>query len=158
MTSGLPTSEKSSHTERAAKQNYRRDAASAEERREETQRVGTAVISSAIRVHRALGPGLLESAYQKCLAYELTDAGLNIQCEVPLPVTYRGIEIGVGYRLDMLVESCVAVENKAVESILPIHRAQLLTYLRLADLRLGYLLNWHVALMKRGIVRMVHNL
>jgi GxxExxY protein len=158
MMAGLPKPEKRSHTERAGIQDYRRDAESAEERREEIQRVGTAVIDSAIRVHRALGPGLLESAYQKCLAYELTDAGFIVQCEVPLPVTYRGIDIGVGYRIDMLVESQIAVENKTVESILPIHRAQLLTYLRLADLRLGYLLNWHVSLMKNGIVRMVNNL
>ena len=116
------------------------------------------IVDSAIKVHRALGPGLLESAYQVCLAYELRSAGLEVKCEVPLPVQYGEIRVDAGYRIDMLVNDCVVIENKAVERILPIHAAQLLTYLRLSDRRLGFLLNWHVKLMKQGIKRFVNNL
>ena len=116
------------------------------------------IVDSAIKVHRALGPGLLESAYQVCLAYELRSAGLKVKCEVPLPVQYGEIRVDAGYRIDMLVNDCVVIENKAVERILPIHAAQLLTYLRLSDRRLGFLLNWHVKLMKQGIKRFVNNL
>ena len=111
-----------------------------------------------LRCTRGLGPGLLESAYQACLAYELRSAGLGVKCEVPLPVQYGKIHIDAGYRIDMLVNECVVIENKAVERILPIHAAQLLTYLRLSDRRLGFLLNWHVKLMKQGIKRYVNNL
>ncbi len=144
--------------QRPEKELNRRDAENAEESRDKIQSVGTVVVDSAIRVHQALGPGLLESAYQKCLEYELKRAGLTVKCEVPVPVVYRGIEIQVGYRMDMFIESCVVVENKAVEKILPIHYSQLLTYLRLTATRLGYLLNWNVPLMKDGITRMVNNL
>ncbi len=116
------------------------------------------IVDSAIRVHRKLGPGLLESAYQQCLAYELRKRGLVVECEVPLPIVYDDQEIEVGYRIDMLIDGCTIVENKAVEKILPIHEAQLLTYLKLKDYRLGFLLNWNVSLMKNGIKRMVNNL
>jgi GxxExxY protein len=120
--------------------------------------VGREVVDAAIKVHRSLGPGLLESAYQACLAYELRKRGLRVTCEVLLPVLYDGQQIDAGYRIDMLVEERVIVENKAVERLLPIHQAQLLTYLKLRDCRLGYLLNWNVPLMKQGIKRMVNRL
>jgi GxxExxY protein len=120
--------------------------------------VGRQIVDASIKVHRALGPGLLESAYQHCLAYELSKRGLQVECEVQLPVVYDGVQIDAGYRLDMLVEGSVIVENKAVERLLPVHEAQLLTYLKLHDRRLGYLLNWNVPLMKQGIKRMVNKL
>ena len=122
------------------------------------EEVGRNIVDAAIKVHRALGPGLLESAYQKCLTYELGKRNLSVECEVVLPVVYDGQRIDAGYRIDMFVEDCVIVENKAVEQLLPIHEAQLLTYLKLQDCRLGFLLNWNVPLMKRGIKRMVNNL
>ena len=116
------------------------------------------IVDAAIKVHRALGPGLLESAYQTCLTHELRKRGLRVDCEVLLPVVYDGIQLDAGYRIDMLVEACIIVENKAVEKLLPIHQAQLLTYLKLQDCRLGFLLNWNVPLMKQGIKRMANNL
>jgi GxxExxY protein len=119
---------------------------------EETAKI---IVDAAIKVHRALGPGLLESAYQKCLSYELTQRGRLVECELTLPVIYEGVQIDAGFRPDMRIDTCVLVENKAVEHILPIHRAQLLTYLRLSKLRLGLLLNWNVKLMKNGIERMI---
>ena len=120
--------------------------------------VGRHVVSSAIKVHTALGPGLLESAYQKCLAYELRGKGLKVECELVLPIKYEAVQLDAGYRIDMFVERQIIIENKTVEKLLPIHEAQLLTYLRLKGLRLGFLLNWNVALMKHGIKRMVNGL
>ena len=120
--------------------------------------VARQIVDAAIKVHRALGPGLLESAYQACLAHELRTRGLRVECEVLLPVVYDGLQIDAGYRIDMLVQDCVIVENKAVEKLLPIYQAQLLTYLKLLDCRLGFLLNWNVPLMKQGIKRMVNGL
>ena len=120
--------------------------------------VARQIVDAAIKVHRALGPGLLESAYQTCLTHELRKRGLRVDCEVLLPVVYDGIQLDAGYRIDMLVEACIIVENKAVEKLLPIHQAQLLTYLKLQDCRLGFLLNWNVPLMKQGIKRMANNL
>jgi GxxExxY protein len=120
--------------------------------REET--VGQQVVDAALKVHRALGPGLLESAYQACLAYELRKRGLLAACEVELPVVYDNQRIDIGYRIDMLVENCIIIENKAVENILPFHEAQLLTYMKLRKCRIGYLINWHVPLIKDGIKRM----
>ncbi len=122
------------------------------------EHIGMVVVDSAIRVHRELGPGLLESAYQACLAYELRMVGFEVTCEKRLPVTYRRIFVDVGYRMDMVVEDMVVIENKTVGKILPIHEAQLLTYLRISGYRLGFLLNWHVRLMKNGIKRMVLDL
>ena len=116
------------------------------------------IVHSAIRVHKALGPGLLESVYQKCLAYELEKSGLPIQCEVPLPVHYEKIRIDMGFRADMIVNNSVIIENKTVDKIAPIHEAQLLTYLKMTDLHLGFLLNWNTVLMKDGIRRMVNGL
>ncbi len=122
------------------------------------EEIGKQIVDSAVKVHRALGPGLLESAYQFCLTHELRKRGLDVQTEVPQPVIYDGQRLDVGYRLDMLVEGAVLIENKAVETLLPIHEAQLLTYLRLRNCRLGYLINWNVPLIKDGIKRMVNNL
>jgi len=126
--------------------------------RRKIERVGRVIVDSAIQVHRALGPGLLESAYQACLAYELRKAGFIVHCEERLPVEYKDVLIDVGYRIDMLVENLVVIENKVVEQLLPIHQAQLLTYLKISGHRLGYLLNWHVSLMKHGVRRMVLDL
>lgn len=120
--------------------------------------VAEAVVDCAIKVHRTLGPGLLESAYQACLKYELERAGLEVRCEVPLPILYGEVRIEAGYRIDMLVNDMVVIENKTVDRLLPIHTAQLLTYLKLADRRIGFLLNWNVKLMKAGIKRFVNNL
>ena len=122
------------------------------------EEIGSMIICAAINVHSHLGPGLLESAYQKCLCYELQNQGLKVLCEVPLPIKYRGVSIEVGYRQDMIVEDRVLVENKTVDKVNPVHEAQLLTYLRLNKYQLGYLLNWNVALMKHGIKRMVNRL
>lgn len=122
------------------------------------EEVAKELVDAAIKVHRTLGPGLLESAYQQCLAYELRKRGLKVDCEVALPVVYDGIKIEAGYRLDILIEDMVIVENKTVDQLLPIHEAQLLTYLKLRDCRLGFLLNWNTVLMKSGIKRIVNNL
>jgi GxxExxY protein len=118
------------------------------------EEVGKQIVDAALKVHRALGPGLLESAYQVCLAYELRKRGIHVDCEIEQPILYDGQKIDVGYRLDMLVENCVIIENKAVENVLPIHQAQLLTYMRLRKCVLGYLINWNVPLIKDGIQRM----
>jgi GxxExxY protein len=117
-------------------------------------KIGAQIVDAALKIHRQLGPGLLESAYQACLAHELRKRGLRVECEVDQPVEYDGEKIEVGYRLDMLVEGCVIVENKAVEKRLPVHEAQLLTYLKLRKCHIGYLINWHVPLIKDGIQRM----
>ncbi len=121
----------------------------------EIEEVATIIVDAAIKVHRALGPGLLESAYQHCLAHELRKRGLRVEAEVAQPVMYDGECIDVGYRLDMLVENAIIIENKTVEAIAPIHEAQLLTYLKLRQCRLGFLLNWNVTLMKHGIHRKI---
>jgi len=123
----------------------------------ELEQIAKQIVHCAIKVHKALGPGLLESVYQKCLAYELERAGLVVQCEVPVPVQYGDVKIDAGFRADMIVEDSTIIENKTVEQIAPIHEAQLLTYLKLTNLNLGFLLNWNVTLMKNGIRRMVHN-
>jgi len=120
--------------------------------------IAKAIVHCAINVHKALGPGLLESVYQQCLAYDLEKTGLSVDCEVPLPVTYEEVKIDLGFRVDMMVEKAVIIENKTVEKLLPIHHAQILTYLKLTNLKLGFLLNWNVTLMKDGIKRMVNNL
>ena len=122
------------------------------------EKIGRNIVHSAIKVHKALGPGLLESVYQKCLAYELKKVGLTVDCEVPLPVKYESVTIDVGFRIDMMIEQTVIIENKTVDRIAPIHEAQLLTYLKLTSFKLGFLLNWNVPLMKNGIKRMVNRL
>jgi GxxExxY protein len=114
-----------------------------------------AIIGAAIEVHRALGPGLLESAYEECLAYELNLRGLEVLRQVDLPVSYKGVELDCGYRMDLLVENTVVVEIKAVDEIHPVHEAQLLTYLRLSKMRVGLIINFNVGVLKNGIVRRV---
>lgn len=114
------------------------------------------IIGAAIEVHRALGPGLLESAYEECLAYELRLRGVVFERQVPLPVVYKGIKLECGYRLDVLVEQLVIVELKTVDVIEPIHDAQLLTYLRMRGLWLGLLINFNTPVLKRGLKRLVN--
>lgn len=115
------------------------------------------IVDSAIAVHRAMGPGLLESAYQACLAFELRDRGLRVETEVELPVVYRKVQLDVGYRIDLLVEDLVVVEIKAVDCLLPIHQAQILSYLKMSDKQIGLLVNFNVTLLKDGIKRLVNN-
>jgi len=117
--------------------------------------VSRAVITAAMKVHSTLGPGLLESAYEACLAYELHKAGYRVECQVALPVVYEGVQLDVGYRIDMLVEDLVVVEVKAAEAINPVHHAQIISYLKLSGKPLGLLMNFHVAHLKNGIKRFV---
>ena len=120
--------------------------------------VGETILGCAIKVHTALGPGLLESTYEVCLAYELQKAGLKSDRQVPLPVVYDEVELEAGYRMDLLVADIVVVELKVVEKLLPLHTAQLLSYLKLSKRKLGYLLNFNVVQMRDGIKRVVNNL
>jgi GxxExxY protein len=113
------------------------------------------VIGLAIEVHRNLGPGLLESAYEECLCFELKQAGIGFRRQVALPVVYKGIRLDCGYRMDVVVEDELVVEIKAVERILPLHEAQMLTYLRLSRLRVGLLLNFNNVVLKDGLKRFV---
>lgn len=113
------------------------------------------IISAAIEVHRALGPGLLEAAYQACLCRELVLRSLPFRQQVDIPVTYKGVKLDCGYRIDLVVRDKVVVELKSVQEILPVHEAQLLTYLRLSRLRIGLLLNFNTAVLKNGIRRRV---
>ena len=122
------------------------------------EEIGKLVIDSAMKVHSALGPGLLESAYRACLAHELELRGLDVSQEKPLPVLYEGAEISVGYRIDLLLNQKVIVELKAVEKLLPIHAAQLLCYLKLSGCKLGFLINFNVLHLKDGIKRVVNGL
>jgi GxxExxY protein len=115
-----------------------------------------AVIGAAIAVHRELGPGLLESAYEACLAYELTERGLNVERQKGLPVIYRGVLLDCGYRIDLLVEGQVVVELKMVERVEPIHEAQLLSYLKLSGCKVGLLISFNVKVLKNGIKRLVY--
>ncbi len=116
------------------------------------------VIGAAIEVHKTLGPGLLESAYEECLCDELTLQGLSFERQKPLPVTYKGKLLDCGYRLDIVVEKAIILELKSCEKIEPIHRAQLLTYLKLSGLRIGLLFNFNCPVMRHGIVRVVNQL
>jgi len=116
------------------------------------------VVDAAMRVHSVLGPGLLESAYQACLAHELRKRGLCIACQVPLPVVYEGVQIDVGYRIDIVVEDAVLVELKATSKTLEIHEAQAISNLKLSVYRVGLLINFHVVHLKDGIKRFVNGL
>jgi len=120
--------------------------------------IGSIVIDCAIKVHKELGPGLLESTYQACLAYELKKKGLFVEEQKALPVIYDEIKLEVGYRIDILVENKIILELKSVEALNDIHLAQILTYLKLSDRKLGYLINFNVKLLKQGIKRVVNNL
>jgi GxxExxY protein len=117
--------------------------------------VSGAVVDAAMKVHSALRPGLLESAYAVCLTHELVKRGLRVNCQAPLPVVYDGVKLEAGYRLDMLVEDTVIVELKAVEALAPIHQAQLISYLKLSGKRIGLLINFHSLHLKDGIRRFV---
>lgn len=114
------------------------------------------VIGSCIEVHRSLGPGLLESIYEECLSYELIQRGLNVERQRSLPVTYKGRQLDTSYRVDLIVADQVVVEIKAVESLLPIHEAQILTYLRLTKLRVGLLVNFNVPSLRLGLKRIIN--
>ena len=122
------------------------------------EEIGHLVIGAAIKVRSAVGPGLLESAYESCLLYELEKQKLPVRKQVLIPIRYEDLTVDNGYRVDLLVGERVVVELKVVETILSVHRAQLLSYLRLGGFKLGYLLNFHVALMRDGIVRIVNRL
>jgi GxxExxY protein len=127
----------------------------------EAQRVNEitdGIIGASIEVHRALGPGLLESAYEECLCFELVAQGLAIERQAPLPVEYKGIKLDCGYRMDIVVNDLVVVEIKAVDRMLPVHEAQLLTYLRLRRSPVGLLINFNVPVLRQGLKRIVHNL
>jgi GxxExxY protein len=124
----------------------------------EINEISETVIGCAIRVHRELEPGLLESAYQTCLLYELKTEGLLCRSEVPMPITYRDVKLDHGYRMDILVEEKITVEIKTVEAFTDVHHAQVLTYLRLVDYRLGLLLNFNVKTLKDGVKRIANSL
>jgi GxxExxY protein len=124
----------------------------------EIEMIAKQIVDASLKVHKALGPGLLESAYQACLAHELRQRGLHVESEVDQPIEYGALRIIPRYRLDMIIENSVIIENKSVEALLPVHEAQLLTYLRMRDCRLGFLINWNVKLIKDGIRRMANNL
>ena len=121
----------------------------------ENDRLTEKVIGLAIEVHRQLGPGLLESAYEECLCLELQEAGLAFRRQVPLPITYKSIRLDCGYRLDLLIEDQLILELKSVEGLLPIHEAQVLTYMKLIGVRTGLLLNFNSAVLKSGIRRLM---
>jgi GxxExxY protein len=116
-----------------------------------------AIIGSAIEVHQALGPGLLESAYEACLAYELHNHGCKVEVQKPVPLIYKDVILDCGYRLDLMVEDCVIVEIKSVDHVLPIHQAQMLSYLKLTGCKVGLLINFNVRLLKQGIQRIEMN-
>jgi len=126
------------------------------EERDRLDSITRRIIGAAIEVHRRLEPGLLESEYEACLAYELRQLGLRVEEQRPLPVVYRDVKLDCGYRLDLLVEDCVIIEIKAVDRLAPIHDAQLLSYLRLSDKRVGLLINFHVRVLKNGLKRIVN--
>jgi GxxExxY protein len=120
--------------------------------------IGKIIVDRALRVHRELGPGLLESAYEACLCHELRNAGLNVEVQKALPVVYKEVRLDCGYRIDLLVETKVVIEIKAVEALNDVHLAQILTYLRLSECKLGYLINFNVKRVKDGIKRVVNRL
>jgi GxxExxY protein len=126
-------------------------------RKERLDHITESIIGCAIEVHKALGPGLLESAYEACLAFELAEHGLKIERQKPLSVVYRDVKLDCGYRLDILVEESVIVEIKVVDQLARIHQAQLLSYLRLSGCKVGLLVNFNVKVLKDGIVRMVND-
>ena len=121
---------------------------------DDLNQITAATIGAAMEVHKELGPGLLESVYEVCLAYELQQRGLKVKRQTPLPVRYQGIDLDCGFRLDLLVEESVLVELKAVEKLQPIHEAQVLTYLKLSGCKLGLLINFNTKVLKDGIHRL----
>jgi GxxExxY protein len=125
--------------------------------REALNRLTERIIGAAIDVHRALGPGLLESAYEACLAFELTEDGLRVEQQKPLPLVYKQVRLDCGYRLDLLVEGLVVLEIKAVESLTPIQEAQVLSYLKFSRCPVGLLINFNVKMLRSGIRRIIHD-
>jgi GxxExxY protein len=119
--------------------------------------IASQVVDTAVRVHMRIGPGMLESTYEACMAHELTKRGLAVKKQVPLPLQYDDLLLEIGYRLDLLVEDAVVVEVKSVTQLLPVHTAQLLSYLRAGDYRLGFLLNFNTAYMRNGIKRLIND-
>lgn len=122
---------------------------------DEIEAIAREVVDAAFKIHKEFGPGLLESAYQACHAYELRKRGRVVQTELKLPILYDGQEFDEGYRIDELIDGLVIVENKSVDAVHPIHLAQLLTYMKLKNVKLGFLINWNVKLIKNGIQRVV---
>lgn len=120
--------------------------------------LGKIIVDCALKVHKALGPGLLESAYVSCLRHEIAKRGAKVRSEVPLPIVYDGVKFDCGYRLDLLVDEKVIIEAKSVDILTDIHFAQILTYLKLSGFKLGFLMNFNVKLIKNGIKRVVNNL
>ena len=126
------------------------------EEKDRLDQITRRIIGAAIEVHRHVGPGLLESAYEACLAFELRQLGFKVEQQKPLPVVYKEVKLDCGYRLDLVVEDSVVVEIKAVEALAAIHEAQLLSYLRLTNLNVGLLINFHSRLLKDGVKRIVN--
>ncbi|UJS17795.1 MAG: GxxExxY protein [Candidatus Jettenia sp.] len=124
---------------------------------ERLNKITETVIGVAINIHRTLGPGLLESAYEACMVYDLSQAGLKVEQQKPLPVVYRDVKLECGYRLDLMIESEAIVEIKSIEKLLPIHKAQLMSYLKLSGCKVGLLINFNVEILKEGIQRVVNN-
>jgi GxxExxY protein len=120
--------------------------------------ISGAIVNAAMKVHSALGPGLLESAYEACLIHELRKSAMRVESQMSLPIVSDGMRVDVGYRIDMLVEDTVIVELKTVERLLPIHQAQLLSYLKLSDKKIGLLINFNVSRLREGIKRIVNGL
>jgi GxxExxY protein len=125
--------------------------------REEINKLSKIILDASIDVHREMGPGLLESIYELCLSDELNSRGLHTENQVSIPLLYKGKELSKDFRIDILVENTIILEIKSVESILPVHEAQIISYLKLTDKRLGFLINFNVALLKHGFKRFVHN-
>ena len=124
--------------------------------REELDKITQAIIGAAIEVHQTLGPGLLESPYEACLAFELGEMGYKVDQQKPLPLVYKTVTLDCGYRLDLLVDDKVIVEVKAIEQLMPIHQAQVLSYLKLSGCKVGLLINFNVKLLKNGIQRIIN--
>ena len=124
---------------------------------EKLNKITETIISGAINVHRTLGPGLLESAYEACMVFELAQAGLKVEQQKPLPIVYREVKLECGYRLDLMIENEVIIEIKSIEKLMPIHQAQLLSYLKLSECKVGLLINFNVKVLKDGIKRVVNN-
>lgn len=120
-----------------------------------TEEIYKMVLDCSFKVHSALGPGLLESAYSECLFYELLNAGLKVEKQKPLPLVYKEVKLDVGYRIDLMVENCIVVEIKSIEALCDIHMAQILTYMKLSETKLGLLANFNVLHLKEGIRRVI---
>ena len=121
------------------------------------EEIATEIVDSCFKIHKELGPGLLESAYETCLEHELSKRGFSVERQIPQPIIYDGIAINAGYRIDLLINGLIIIELKAVEQLAPIHTAQLITYLKLSKKTLGFLVNFHTPLIKNGLKRIANN-